>query len=91
MSCEDDLRLRLAVESKNQAALRTTTTKFRRATETPTYQGFVETMGLEPTTLCLQSRCSSQLSYVPEAHRSYRTGRLSPPRLPQLARRNRDR
>ena len=25
----------------------------------------VETMGLEPTTLCLQSRCSSQLSYVP--------------------------
>src|SRR5207244_1839794 len=28
--------------------------------------GFVvETMGLEPTTPCLQSRCSSQLSYVP--------------------------
>ena len=26
----------------------------------------VETMGLEPTTPCLQSRCSSQLSYVPE-------------------------
>ena len=26
----------------------------------------VETMGLEPTTSCLQSRCSSQLSYVPE-------------------------
>ena len=25
----------------------------------------VETMGLEPTTPCLQSRCSSQLSYVP--------------------------
>jgi hypothetical protein len=25
----------------------------------------VETMGLEPTTSCLQSRCSSQLSYVP--------------------------
>ena len=24
-------------------------------------------MGLEPTTPCLQSRCSSQLSYVPEA------------------------
>jgi hypothetical protein len=23
-------------------------------------------MGLEPTTPCLQSRCSSQLSYVPE-------------------------
>jgi hypothetical protein len=26
----------------------------------------VETMGIEPTTPCLQSRCSSQLSYVPE-------------------------
>ena len=25
----------------------------------------VELMGLEPTTPCLQSRCSSQLSYVP--------------------------
>ncbi len=23
-------------------------------------------MGIEPTTPCLQSRCSSQLSYVPE-------------------------
>ena len=39
----------------------------------------VETMGLEPTTLCLQSRCSSQLSYVPGAHRSYRPCRPSPP------------
>ncbi len=29
----------------------------------------VETMGLEPTTPCLQSRCSSQLSYVPEVTR----------------------
>ena len=28
----------------------------------------VETMGLEPTTPCLQSRCSSQLSYVPAGH-----------------------
>jgi hypothetical protein len=25
----------------------------------------VETIGFEPTTPCLQSRCSSQLSYVP--------------------------
>ena len=25
----------------------------------------VEVMGLEPTTPCLQSRCSSQLSYTP--------------------------
>ena len=29
----------------------------------------VETMGLEPTTPCLQSRCSSQLSYVPATAR----------------------
>ena len=27
----------------------------------------VELMGIEPTTPCLQSRCSSQLSYSPEA------------------------
>ena len=26
---------------------------------------FVEIDGVEPTTLCLQSRCSSQLSYIP--------------------------
>jgi len=26
----------------------------------------VEMMGLEPTTPCLQSRCSSRLSYIPE-------------------------
>ncbi len=30
------------------------------------YKPLVETMGLEPTTPCLQSRCSSQLSYVPK-------------------------
>ncbi len=36
----------------------------------------VETMGLEPTTPCLQSRCSSQLSYVPESvQRTRRTTR----------------
>ena len=27
---------------------------------------FVETVGVEPTTPCLQGRCSSQLSYAPE-------------------------
>ena len=32
----------------------------------------VETMGLEPTTPCLQSRCSSQLSYVPGVTTGYR-------------------
>ena len=29
------------------------------------YGDLVETMGLEPTTSCVQSRRSSQLSYVP--------------------------
>ena len=29
-------------------------------------------MGLEPTTPCLQSRCSSQLSYVPAVLPRYR-------------------
>ena len=28
--------------------------------------GLVEIVGVEPTTPCLQSRCSSQLSYTPE-------------------------
>gem|GEM_PF-2688601 len=31
----------------------------------------VETQGLEPWTPCLQSRCSSQLSYVPEKPMSW--------------------
>ena len=36
--------------------------------------GSVELMGLEPTTPCLQSRCSSQLSYSPSREpRWYRT------------------
>ena len=29
-------------------------------------------MGLEPTTFCMASRRSSQLSYIREAHRVYR-------------------
>ena len=29
-------------------------------------KNLVETQGLEPWTPCLQSRCSSQLSYVPD-------------------------
>ena len=37
----------------------------------------VETMGLEPTTPCLQSRCSSQLSYVPRC-RPWSSGPLPP-------------
>ena len=33
---------------------------------------FVELMGIEPTTPCLQSRCSSQLSYSPVYRSSVR-------------------
>ena len=33
----------------------------------------VEMMGIEPTTPCLQSRCSSQLSYIPERARRHST------------------
>ena len=38
----------------------------------------VETMGLEPTTPCLQSRCSSQLSYVPGDLERYRWASADP-------------
>ena len=52
---------------RGRQTLPTTTTGLRRPTETCPLPGLsVETMGLEPTTFCLQSRCSSQLSYVPE-------------------------
>ena len=37
----------------------------QRTRDPETRTVLVETMGLEPTTPCLQSRCSSQLSYVP--------------------------
>jgi hypothetical protein len=40
-----------------------------RTRELPTRTFMVEMMGLEPTTPCLQSRCSSQLSYIPECDR----------------------
>ena len=33
----------------------------------------VEIVGVEPTTPCLQSRCSSQLSYTPESGCEYDT------------------
>ena len=48
-----------------------------RREKTQATPGFfkVETMGLEPTTSCLQSRCSSQLSYVPENSGNEQSGR----------------
>ena len=32
---------------------------------------FVEIVGVEPTTPCLQSRCSSQLSYTPRIFKNF--------------------
>ncbi len=59
------------IEVDGRHAVRPT---FRVASFVPAVRnvsGLVETMGLEPTTPCLQSRCSSQLSYVPRADNSY--------------------
>ncbi len=65
---------------KQQSRMRTTSlagdSLARESTsfmETPRELGYVETMGLEPTTPGLQSRCSSQLSYVPKPAVSPRT------------------
>jgi hypothetical protein len=41
-------------------------------TKSLTWTYMVEMMGLEPTTPCLQSRCSSQLSYIPGCQRNWR-------------------
>ena len=38
----------------------------KRHLEEPKCLVEVEIDGVEPTTLCLQSRCSSQLSYIPK-------------------------
>jgi hypothetical protein len=69
-------RVRRATESDSQPRLRAmdamdTPTlrpeRIRCRTALPLTRTYVvETMGLEPTTPCLQSRCSSQLSYVPQ-------------------------
>ena len=42
-------------------------------------------MGLEPTTPCLQSRCSSQLSYVPAGTSRYCGGTLPQVGIPKVA------
>jgi hypothetical protein len=55
--------------------------QLQRLLNTNPQRAVVETMGLEPTTPCLQSRCSSQLSYVPATFRL--RARLPPPQLAQ--------
>ena len=44
-----------------------------------TFWYLVETQGLEPWTPCLQSRCSSQLSYVPTNKKMVGDEGLEPP------------
>ena len=55
--------LRLALFSQGSADGCSTTNEPGK--ENRAGSDLVETMGIEPTTPCLQSRCSSQLSYVP--------------------------
>ena len=43
-----------------------TLAKRKTHSEVPLSGLVVEIVGVEPTTLCLQSRCSSQLSYTPK-------------------------
>ena len=45
-------------------------------TKSLTWTYMVEMMGLEPTTPCLQSRCSSQLSYIPGCQWNWRQNTL---------------
>ena len=52
--------------SRISTPLRAIITKFNWSSSTLQPRYFVEKKGLEPSTLCLQSRCSSQLSYNPK-------------------------
>lgn len=47
------------------------TTKAKEVTKKVTSFALVEQRGLEPRTPCLQSRCSSQLSYCPKMRQTY--------------------
>lgn len=53
--------------SAHEAVLRIRDESIKKDTsEKPKCLVKVEIDGVEPTTLCLQSRCSSQLSYIPK-------------------------
>ena len=56
---------RVTVPGGNVAGTPAGLAEARHEPQAMTWTFVVETMGLEPTTPCLQSRCSSQLSYVP--------------------------
>jgi site-specific DNA recombinase len=66
----DDLLSRLDAELRDEPRNRRGAKHALSLAESSSKSYLVETMGLEPTTPCLQSRCSSQLSYVPWIRRS---------------------
>ena len=62
-------RLRIMAAVVNEDKVFTSRSKRKKQTHrnSESVSEFVEIDGVEPTTLCLQSRCSSQLSYIPIA------------------------
>ena len=56
---------------------------FRGITLLNVFTKLVEVNGVEPMTPCLQSRCSSQLSYTPKSFcfRAFRTDKCSPAQI----------
>ena len=62
-------RLRIMAAVVNEDKVFTSRNKQKKQTHrnSESVSEFVEIDGVEPTTLCLQSRCSSQLSYIPIA------------------------
>ena len=62
-------RLRIMAAVVNADKVFTSRNKQKKQTHrnSESVSEFVEIDGVEPTTLCLQSRCSSQLSYIPIA------------------------
>ena len=62
-------RLRIMAAVVNEDKLFSSRNKQKKQTHrnSESVSEIVEIDGVEPTTLCLQSRCSSQLSYIPIA------------------------
>ena len=61
------LRIMAAVVNEDKVFTSWDKTKKQTHRNSESVSKFVEIDGVEPTTLCLQSRCSSQLSYIPIA------------------------
>ncbi len=61
------LRIMAAVGNEDKVFTNWDKTKKQTRRNSESVSEIVEIDGVEPTTLCLQSRCSSQLSYIPIA------------------------